>query len=173
VGPWNNFDLRIIPPSGNTTNAVPLANIDSSFAGRTITISVFDVGDSIESASGNNYMAIVPPTQSGNPCVSVPTKDAASGITLRTGVPGGNPGYYPAVNGACVQNQWIYTSASSNNKQADNIYNGLWILTQIKLPSTYQGGQWWLNLQSSQSNDFEELAVQVDLNGGSPVHLAP
>jgi len=115
----------------------------------------------------------VPPPQGTNPCVSVPITDAASNLALRTGTPGGNPGYFPSSNGACVQNQWIQTAASSNNLQADNIYNGLWLVFQIKLPTTYQAGQWWLNLLASQSNDFEELAVQVDLNGGSPVHLAP
>src|SRR5262249_28036760 len=56
VGPWNNMDLRIIPPSNSTVNAVPLAQLDTQFAGRTITISIFDPGDSITSASADHFL---------------------------------------------------------------------------------------------------------------------
>jgi hypothetical protein len=73
--------------SGTLTDYIPLAELGPAFAGKTITVRLFDAGD-VTSAS--NYLSILQPTD--NP------KDAnvSSGTYVGTEYSGGNSHLYPA-----------------------------------------------------------------------------
>ena len=165
VAPLNNVDMRIIPASHNTSNDIPLANLDPTFAGRTIQIQLFDAGDSIEGSTGDTYFAVVPPDTTKT-CVPVRYSDAGLRVVTLT-----TPTQYPAYSHCAQSTKWVHTADASNGKPADNIYNGLWINITIQLPPDYAGGEWWLNVFASQTNDFDEFAVRFGLAGGSPIHL--
>ncbi len=164
VSPWNNFALRIIPSSSTTTNIIPIGTLDSSLAGRTISISIFDPGDSMQGNAGDAYATIAPPTGWG----ITPSYAGLRTATLT------NPCPYPTKTCPVGSYTWVQTSSSG-----DYIYNGLWITMQIKLPSTYapdlvknpSSAEWYLALYASHGNSFDEVTVSVSLLGGSPIHL--
>jgi len=76
--------------------------------------------------------------------------------------------------GACPLSTTSIFAAQRNGGQqpSDDIYNGLWVgPVPIKLPSTFAGGQFYLDEFSAQGKNFNEFAVTITLAGGSPVHL--
>jgi hypothetical protein len=136
---WNNMTVFYAAPSQAAD--FDLAYIPSTFSGRTISVNIFDPGDS----SGNVYLQIVPP--------------AASGITVT----------YPAGirTGPDPGNGRTAILASSGG---DTIYNGLWLDTQVTLPAGYAGGWWQVHYNVSSGTPADTVSVAFDLVG-SPVHL--
>jgi hypothetical protein len=132
ISGWNNADLAV----NTSANAfVDLANVPVQFAGRSIIVGLFDLGDS----SYNVYVRLVPPPGSGV-TVTYPTG-------IRTGTDS-------------TGNTAILTS---NN--GDEVYNGLWINVQVSLPSTYPGGWWQLYYSTSGGPPHDRFAVQFSLVG--------
>jgi Putative Flp pilus-assembly TadE/G-like len=175
ISAWNNIDIYLNFPSSTTTAvndvSVPLAYITGDFAGRSITIGIYDPGDSHGTGDDSNFM-IVPP----DPCIS-------KTFTYGSGSVGGQTNWvrtsnYPvnpppnATSGTCpILKTSILTSYHNGSGPSDNLYNGLWILTTINLPATYTGGQWWLDEHSYKGKNFDQFAVKINLNGGTPIHL--
>jgi Flp pilus assembly protein TadG len=166
VNPWNNMTIDLTFQNSSFTNQIPLADLPAAFAGRTITINVFDPGDT-HGHGGNSYMALLPPATGDNGQANPPMKvqyQSPSGTAWERVVP------FPGSPGAGVDS--VYTSANATGQtNSDNIYNGLWVTAQVTLPSDYQGGQWWLNFFHDQGKDFDEVCISISLNGGSPVHI--
>jgi hypothetical protein len=76
--------------------------------------------------------------------------------------------------GACPLSTLSVFAAQRNGgtQPSDDIYNGLWVGPfPISLPSTFAGGQFYLDEFSAQGKNFSEFAVRMTLAGGSPVHL--
>ncbi|HEY7778684.1 MAG TPA: pilus assembly protein TadG-related protein [Ktedonobacterales bacterium] len=116
---WNNMTVFYFA-SGNTAD-FDLANIPAVYAGRSISIGIFDPGD----GSGNITVRIVPPVGSGAAVAPPPgirsgTDDLGAGAIL----------------------------ASQTN---DSIYNGRWITTVVNLPATYTGGWWQVHYDATGS----------------------
>ncbi len=168
INPWNNMTLDLTFQSANFTNQIPLADLPAQFAGRTITVNVFDPGDS-HGHGGNSYMLLLPPATGDNGQPNPP-------LTVNYQSPSNPPvqwertAPFPGSPGTNLTS--VYTSANSTGTtDSDNIYNGLWVTAQVTLPPDYQGGQWWLNFYHDQGKDFDEVCISISLNGGSPVHL--
>jgi hypothetical protein len=117
VAAWNNMTVTFFAP-GNTAD-FDLANIPAVYAGRTISIGIFDPGD----GSGNVLMRIVPP--------------AGSGVTVNV-PPGIRSGTDDLGPGAILASQ-----------STDRIYNGRWITTVVTLPATYAGGWWQVHYDTT------------------------
>lgn len=167
ISGWNNMDTYLNFPSANKNIYVPIAYVPASYAGRIINISFFDPGDS-HGSGDNSYFAVVPPDS----CINV-VYPTVSPTWLRVVSP--YPGTIsPVPTGTCAVNvPSVYSAQKNQGGQvpSDDIYNGLWITSQMQLPSTFKGGQFWLNEFSATGKNFDEMAVKFQLAGGSPVHL--
>jgi hypothetical protein len=181
VRPWNNMDVLLLFNNASLTNQVPLADLPASFAGRTITISVFNPGPS-HGHNGNAYFMIVPPAFDD----STPTPNPNPQILVKATWPppsDGTPGiYYPPWEQSRLVNfpgsvtsgnnlSLQATAGSGGGAPSDNIYQGLWTTATVVLPSGYLGGQWWIDVFNDKGKDFNEFTVSFSLNGGSPVHI--
>ena len=139
VAAWNNMTVFYAAPQAAAD--FDLSYLPPTYAGRTISVDLFDPGDS----SGNVYMEIIPPAGSGV------TVTYPAGI--RTGTDPGN-----GLTGIL---------ASSGG---DTIYNSLWIKTPVSLPSTYPGGWWQIHYNVSNGTPADTVTIAFDVVG-SPVHL--
>jgi Putative Flp pilus-assembly TadE/G-like len=175
IAPWNNMDIYMNFPSAINDIHIPLAYIPASFAGKTLTISLFNPETS-HGNGGSLWFKITPP----DPCVTVPYGVSGSpGSTWVTNRVVTYPGpSSPSNSGPCTAPTTGVFAAQANggNQPADDIYNGLWISTTITLPTAYNCGsnnncQWWLDQHTANGKDFNEFVVQMLFNGGSPEHL--
>ncbi len=153
IAAWNDMDINFAFPSANANNTLPLVEVPNTYAGRSVTISLFDLCDSV--ASNNCYAEIIPPTTASDTGTPNPTITVNYPTGVRTGT---NP---------CDNNLAIY---GANN--GDNIYNGLWLNTTIQLPPNYQGGVWTLNVCTSQGTAQDTVGMKFTLLG-SAVYLVP
>lgn len=172
IRPWNNVDVILLFNNANLTNQIPLADLPANFAGRTITVSVFNPGIS-HGHSGNIYFLLNPPLTSDTGQTNPP-------IPISTGPPTTTPGiYYPtwlrtasfpgSVGTGLLS---VQTSARTGGSgPGDGIYHGLWITATVVLPPGYLGGQWWLNVYNDAGKDFNEFTASFSLAGGSPIHI--
>ncbi len=173
IGPWNNMNITLTFNSATSVNALPLASLDRSFAGRTVTFSIFDPGDSMGNGGNSSQFMIVPPSN----CDTISWNSApGSGYSnwLRTTAWAGGTVYQAPTSDGCTANYpAVQTSVQYHNNTlpSDNIYNGLWINATCTLPPNFAGGAFWLDIYSYGGNNFDQFAVSVALNGGSPVHL--
>lgn len=177
LNPWTNMALSFDFQSNSSVNVIPIADIPPAFAGRTVTVSVFDPGDTSFGNAGDMYFAVVPPATSDggatNPAYSPTFPQMVSGAG-----PGGpylTPMSCPTSSQYCppaASAWWIHASAaSSNSLPSSNDFNGLWISITFQLPAGYLGGQWWFTTINGQGNGFDHVTVGLSINGGSPVHL--
>ena len=174
ISAWNNMDIYLNFPSSIKNNiSVPLAYIPSAYAGRTVNLFFFDPGKS-HGFGDNAYFLIVPP----DPCIVVkyPTPTLIAGVTnnwVRTDKYPGTILNAPPPGACTLSTTSIYAAKANGATQpSDDIYNGLWVgPVPISLPSTYAGGQFYLDEFSVNGKNFNEFAVSITLAGGSPVHL--
>lgn len=165
ITPWNNMDVYLNFP-GKTSVSVPMAYIPASYAGRTITISVFNSGVS-HGKDNNVFFAIVPPD-----CTTVTYASVSGTAWYRTSTTVGTP---PDAN--CPSQPtwtWVQSAARTGSAQnpGDDIYHGLWVNAQVTLSASYKGGPWYFDQQIAQgAKDFGQMAISFEVNGGSPVHL--
>lgn len=168
---WNLSDALFSFPGngGNLTQTTeyPLGVIDSSYAARTLDISLYDPGDLLGNKNGVSIYAVAPPIAGvADPCGATSAQLTAAG-------------YDPTVNG----NSFVFpnserTTLLLNNIPAleptannDLIYNGLWVDEQITLPANYTAGAWTLCAEAPQLQDSDVVGIRVLALGQSPVHL--
>jgi Flp pilus assembly protein TadG len=169
ISGWNNFDLYLNFPSATKNNIyVPVANIPSTYAGRTVNLRLFNPGPS-HGNGDDAYFMIVPP----DPCIKIHYPVATGGNNWVRTAP--YPGtLFPALTGLCPQdNTSIYVSAQNppGNVPSDEMYHGLWINITFDLPPSFSGGQFWIDNFSQKGKNYNQFAVAAVLAGGSPVHL--
>lgn len=179
---WNNMDIifeqQLSTATPNKSNpltscvtkatvrytCVDLGCIPTEYAGRSVTVRIYDVGD----GSGDMYVGVVPPDPT---TAQVIYPSYSNGVTANID---GDP---------VVQARFASTASSPGGYRA---LNGLWLDVLLKLSSTYKGdcattqtsaqtgksGWWQLVYASNNGNPSDKFAVTFTLVG-SPVHLAP
>jgi hypothetical protein len=170
IAGWNLSDTVFVFPGGGKGNTqiteYPLGVIDSSYAGRTIDVRLYDPGDlsgNNTSLKGSTYYAVAPPTAAADPCTETTTD-----------LNGAN---YTSANFSFSTNERTGTlnslPALQPSSAGDLIYNGLWVDEQVTIPSSYQysTSSWTLCALAPQTNDNDVLAIGVFALGQSPVHL--
>jgi hypothetical protein len=155
-------DMTVYTPISGATDpsfSIPLFQLDQSYAGRTIDVNIFDVGDV---SGGNAYVGIQQPDG---------TKATGSLRNLGTSVGQGGNGF--------VQQNWngnltsCSTCFQTYSVASGNVFNGQWVRVQIRVPSTYTDstGYWSLEyLVSTTATAGDTFSVQVG-SAGSPDHL--
>ena len=185
IFPWNNMDVvfqaalssrqpnqnypqtSCVQSSAIQYTCVDLACVPTDYAGRTITVQLFDVGDGYQKnggAYGNIYISVVPPAG------SVP-----NGTTIAIN-------YAPSPPGMSTQDGDAAAVGSSftSSYAPYRPFNGLWLTATIQLPSNYTGtcvgNSGWFQLAYMVSNSGlqpnDKVGVGFSLVG-SPVHLVP
>jgi Putative Flp pilus-assembly TadE/G-like len=148
VAAWE--DVCVFSPIGSagaTTvyNAVPLFELTKDYAGSTINVDIFDVGDG--SGSGTVDLALLDPTSGAAspnnyfqlPSGVVPINHNGineSGIPLNPHVPPQNPPPAPlgSITNTPFQSNWAkYRAADSSGP----LYQGGWVRVALAIPSTY------------------------------------
>jgi hypothetical protein len=163
-------DMTLYTPinaSTQTQFTIPLFNVDPSYAGQTIYVDLFDIGDV---GGGAAYVAIQAPGQSAGSYATV-----ASGSTMTdlgdSRTSGGtntvSEGWSSAEPSTCACLQ----TAQSGGGQA--IYNGQWVQIPIVVPSGLPAGYWNLVYAVTTGTVAgDTVGVQVGFNG-TPDHLLP
>ena len=134
--------------SGNLTASFYLARIDPQYAGKTLSVSLFDPGDG---ASGTYYVNIQRPGGVATACSYGARGAAATSV------------------GTCR----IQTRTSSGT----NTYNGKWLDISLAVPSTYTCSSdcWWKVLYEfngvTSGNSPNDRTVWTASITGDPVHL--
>lgn len=129
---WNTATVIL---RGTTTQTYPLATIPAMYAGRQLTLALFNPG--VGSGNGNVTLSIAPPAAGGT--VTYP-----SYVRLASGT--GTPAMQTSLNG-------------------DNLYHGKWVRVTITLPPDYAGGQWQLAWTSSSAAPSNVVTVALTLVG--------
>jgi|GEM_PF-1641102 len=175
---WNNMDVTFQAPltynspnpnypqsSCVTSNTYGYACMDlgcipTAYAGRTVTISLYDPGDGV----GNLFLGIAPPQGAGSTTVSYPS-------------------YLPTYT---YDGEKVFQAHYANGYRP---LNGLWVDITLTLGPNYEGdcvttsgksgySGWWqliyltTDASGSGSQPTDKLAVSFTLVG-SPVHLVP
>lgn len=169
IAAWNDDDINLqgrltsaAPSSSNPQNSCvtsaerpyacfDLVCIPTVYAGRSLTVSIFDPGDS--SNTGSLYVGVVPPN-SNTATITYPssaTTTYSDGDTM-----------VQTLNGS------------------QRYYNGLWLTAQVQLAPTYtgtcgtsgSGSGWWQLVYASSYGiqPTDKIAVKVSVVG-SPLHL--
>jgi hypothetical protein len=170
---WNNMDvyfqsgLAANPPNSSDpsttcvttpTPATPytcldLACLPTSYAGRTLSVQIFDPGD----GSGDIYVGVA----------------AAGGGTVDVTYPGLPSGDITTIDGDSV------VQARFTNPRNYNAFDGVWLTAQVTLPASYTGdctgglnstGWWQLIYASANGTPGDVVGMKLSLTG-SPVHL--
>jgi len=138
------------------TSTFYLAKIGANYAGKTLQINLFDVGDT----AGNTYLKIKSPDGGSQ---------NYSGFTYTSASLEGTAG--PSGSVAAGSSGLQTTSCSGS---CSHVFNDLLLTMSIPLPSTYgtgglwQNGWWQVEYDVSSGNDTTTWEVNVI---GNPVHL--
>jgi hypothetical protein len=174
IGAWN--DMTTYTPVTGGTYAVPLFNVPPDYAGKTISVGIYDPGDI--SLGGFVNLAIL------DPLGAVATAPPPQTIAIYDlGVQRLNPlrsspciTGSPTVNPPCLI-QSTNTAALAATAGGVNFYNGHWVDIELPIPANYNPGAdpngWWWSLQyttptGTTANDTITVAVGY---GGTPSHL--
>jgi hypothetical protein len=163
-------DMTIYTPINGATQTqftIPLFNVDPSYAGQTIYVDLFDIGDV---GGGAAYVAIQAPGQAAGSFATV-----ASGSTMTdlgdSQTSGGtstvSEGWSSGQPSTCA----CFQTANSGGGSA--IYNGQWVQIPIVVPSGLPAGYWNLVYSVTPGTVAgDTFGVQVGFNG-TPDHLLP
>ena len=163
-------DMTIYTPinaSSATQFTIPLFNVDPSYAGQTINVDLFDIGDV---GGGAAYVAIQAPGQAAGSFATV-----ASGSSMTdlgdSQTSGGSStvsaGWSSAQPATCA----CFQTAASGGGAA--IYNGQWVQIPIVVPAGLPAGYWNLVYSVTPGTVAgDTFGVQVGFNG-TPDHLLP
>jgi hypothetical protein len=163
-------DMTLYTPinaSSATQFTIPLFNVDPSYAGQTINVDLFDIGDV---GGGAAYVAIQAPGQAAGSFATV-----ASGSSMTdlgdSQTSGGNStvsaGWSSAEPATCA----CFQTAASGGGTA--IYNGQWVQIPIVVPAGLPAGYWNLVYSVTPGTVAgDTFGVQVGFNG-TPDHLLP
>jgi hypothetical protein len=161
VSAWD--DMAYYTPITGGSFAMPVFALTPDYAGRTISVDVFDPGD--VSGSGTVDMSILGPSLTGQGCgttVATPTPPQTVTV-LDFGIARASP------SPALISSPATATFRATTN--GNHPYNGHWVEMRIPVPSGYSPGTWCLQYTISTggiSSDTLTLAVGLE---GNPAHL--
>jgi hypothetical protein len=146
------------PLPGGSASVFYLAQIDSAHAGKTMQLSLWDIGDT----SG------LPATLQ----ILQPTSGGWSPATLSYQATQGTPNAY-SCNSLTGSNVTSITATSSGGTQ---YFQGCWLIIDIPIPTSYTAPQsgWWkiqYNVGGSSSSAALDLTTWEAAIKGNPVHL--
>lgn len=174
VSAWN--DMTIYTPVAGGTFAVPLFSVPPDYAGKTISVDIYDPGDI--SGGGSVNLAILDPSGA---VASAPAPQTVAVYDLgvqRTNAPSpavcvlGNP----TANPPCLV-QSTNNAAVAATVGGITYFNGHWLHIALPIPAAYNPGTdpnaWWWSLQyttpaGTTANDTITVAIGF---GGTPNHL--
>jgi hypothetical protein len=170
VAGWNEicfFTPFDAGPGGNFS--MSLFQLTPDYAGLTVAIDIFDVGD-ISSSSGKVVINILDPSGA--------VASSAQGINIYDlGVQRSNlgTGQYAVI--ASAQNGNTKASFVATDTSNGTTRNGHWVHVELPVPSNYNppAGQYWWSMQyvtGAGTVAVDTVTVAVGLKGG-PVHLLP
>jgi len=170
VAGWNEicfFTPFDAGPGGNFT--MSLFQLTPDYAGLTVAIDIFDVGD-ISSSSGKVVINILDPSGA--------VASSAQGVNIYDlGVQRSNlqSGQYTVI--ASAQNGNTKASFVATDTSNGTTRNGHWVHVELPVPSNYNPppGQYWWSMQyvtGPGTVAVDTVTVAVGLKGG-PVHLLP
>jgi hypothetical protein len=170
VAGWNEicfFTPFDAGPGGNFS--MSLFQLTPDYAGLTVAIDIFDVGD-ISSSSGKVVINILDPSGA--------VASSAQGINIYDlGVQRSNlaSGQYAVI--ASAQNGNTKASFVATDTSNGTTRNGHWVHVELPVPSNYNppSGQYWWSMQyvtGPGTVAVDTVTVAVGLKGG-PVHLLP
>lgn len=170
VAGWNEicfFTPFDAGPGGNFS--MSLFQLTPDYAGLTVAIDIFDVGD-ISSSSGKVVINILDPSGA--------VASSAQGINIYDlGVQRSNltTGQYAVI--ASAQNGNTKASFVATDTSNGTTRNGHWVHVELPVPSNYNPppGQYWWSMQyvtGAGTVAVDTVTVAVGLKGG-PVHLLP
>jgi hypothetical protein len=162
LGAWN--DMCWYTPIASATFKMPLFQLPPYYAGKTVTVDIFDPGDI--SGVGNVYIDIIDPVT--NAIATSPT-----GVKIYDlGIQRSNAGTLVSAPG----NTQATILATSNNTV---YYNGHWLHFELPVPANWNPGNnpanWWWSLQYR--TNLPPGTVAIDTVGiavglkGNPAHL--
>jgi hypothetical protein len=174
VSGWD--DMTIYTPVTGGTFAVPLFNVPPDYAGKTISVAIYDPGDI--SSGGFVNLAILDP--SGAVATATTPQTIAiydlgvqrSNLASSTPCIAGNP----TTNPPCLV-QSTGTASVAATVGGVTFYNGHWLDIELPIPPGYNPGSdpnsWWWSLRyttpvGTTANDTVTVAVGF---GGAPGHL--
>jgi hypothetical protein len=170
VAGWNEicfFTPFDAGPGGSFT--MSLFQLTPDYAGLTVAIDIFDVGD-ISSSSGKVVINILDPSGA--------VASSAQGVNIYDlGVQRSNllSGQYAVI--ASAQNGNTKASFVATDTSNGTTRNGHWVHVELPVPSNYNppAGQYWWSMQyvtGAGTVAVDTVTVAVGLKGG-PVHLLP
>jgi hypothetical protein len=147
---------------------IPLFSVDPSYAGQTIYVDLFDIGDV---GGGAAYVAIQRPGQAAGSYATVASGSSITdvGDSLTSGGTSTvSEGWSTAEPSTCA----CFQTALSGGGTA--IYNGQWVQIPLVVPAGLTAGTYWNLVYSVTPGTVagDTFAVQVGFNG-TPDHLLP
>jgi hypothetical protein len=164
-------DMTIYTPINAATQSqftIPLFSVDPSYAGQTIYVDLFDIGDV---GGGAAYVAIQRPGQAAGSYATVASGSSITdvGDSLTSGGTSTvSEGWSTAEPSTCA----CFQTALSGGGTA--IYNGQWVQIPLVVPAGLTAGTYWNLVYSVTPGTVagDTFAVQVGFNG-TPDHLLP
>ncbi len=164
-------DMTIYTPINAATQTqftIPLFSVDPSYAGQTIYVDLFDIGDV---GGGAAYVAIQQPGQAAGSYATVASSSSMTdvGDSLTSGGTSTvSEGWSTAEPSTCA----CFQTAQSGGGSA--IYNGQWVQIPLVVPAGLTAGTYWNLVYSVTPGTVagDTFAVQVGFNG-TPDHLLP
>jgi Putative Flp pilus-assembly TadE/G-like len=138
---------------GTAYTCLDLACIPTSYAGRTLSVQIYDPGD------GSN-----------NSDIFVGVAEAGGGTTDVT---------YPGLTSVMLDGDSVVQARFGQSQGNYNAFNGVWLTAEVTLPSDYTGdctggpnstGWWQMIYASSNGTPTDVVGMKLSLTG-SPVHL--
>jgi Flp pilus assembly protein TadG len=177
-------DMTVYTPVINTsaTNhlqfSIPLFKLDPAYAGHTIDVDIFDIGDVSNSTAGGAWVGIQQPDLTwGQFPTGVTMTNLGTSLTA-----GGNTPVASNWAGTPTPGAVFQTASATGGA----IYNGQWVRIQISVPSTFAQAANCPNGSANCWNDYWNLVYDVgpqttsgdtfavDVGfAGSPDHLLP
>ncbi len=180
VTAWN--DMTLYTPIQGSSFSVPIFSLPASYAGLTIEVEIYDVGD--VGGSNSSLISIIDPsgavaTAPAGKTISIfdlgtQRSNSTPAVTKACSyVSGGNNGQYVS-NTPCTVSNGTRAQFQSYDGRGDNWYNGHWVHIEIPISSTYNppaGAYWSLRYDASGNlTATDTFDIHVTLKG-APARL--
>ncbi|MGD0834809.1 MAG: pilus assembly protein TadG-related protein [Candidatus Dormibacteria bacterium] len=180
-------DMTVYTPIINASStshaqfSIPLFRLDPSYAGHTIDVDIFDIGDVSNTTAGGAWVGVQQPDTGWGQFPSGVTTMTNLGTSLNED----GATYAVSANweGTATPHSAVFQTA---NATGGAIYNGQWVQVQISVPSTFADAAACSGGSSNCWNDYWNLVYDVGpqtISGdtfavevgfaGSPDHLLP
>ncbi len=161
-------DMTLYTPVNGTQFSVPLFNVDASYAGQTLNIDLFDIGDV---GGGPAYVGLREPDGTTWAPETSMTDVGASldGASPPSGGATVSPlGTWPGTGGGSCS--FCFQTAGSGGGA---IYQGQWVQIKMQVPQSFTAGYWDLVYDVAPSATAgDTFSVEVGF-AGTPDHLLP